>query len=182
MNSLTDDLETLGATLGGPQRRRDTFRSRLKVMQGMRHKLATINEPATALKLARRCLGESTVQHLLRVYGADLIPELTQAYTTIDTPLNIIATGMIDFSRQQASLGINVGGLGLRRLQDLATPAELAAELTARPKLAELSTALTIARLTTDDQLLNHLDHKSKRCKRTWRLGWTKRRDIIFPP
>ena len=36
-------------------------------------------------------------------------------------------------------MGARVGGLGLRCLKDLAPPAELAAKLTARPKIAELS-------------------------------------------
>ena len=46
----------------------------------------------------------------------------------------------------------------MRRLRDLATPAELAAKRTARPKIAELSTALSTAGLTTDNLLLEHLD------------------------
>ena len=37
---------------------------------------------------------------------------------------------------------------------------ELAAKLTARPKQAELSAALTTAGLTIDDRLLKHLDAK----------------------
>ena len=47
---------------------------------------------------------------------------------------------------------------GSRRLKDIATPAAVAAKLNARPKTAELSAALTTAGLTTDDQLLKHLD------------------------
>ena len=43
---------------------------------------------------------------------------------------------MTDLGGQSASLGIKIGGLGLRRLKDLAIPAELAAKRTACPKLA----------------------------------------------
>ena len=70
------------------------------------------------------------------MYGSDLIPELDQADSTIDTTLHTLATGMKDFSRWQVALGIRIGGLGLGRLQDIAAPAELAAKLTARPKIA----------------------------------------------
>ena len=47
-------------------------------------------------------------------------------------------------------MGIRIGGLGLGRLMDIAALAELAATLTARPKLAELSAALATAGLTSD--------------------------------
>ena len=99
----------------------------------MHHKLATLNEPAAKLKLAHHCLGESKVQHLLRMYGSDFIPELEPADSTIDATLNRIATGMTGFSRTQVAMGIRIGGLGPRTLQDIRTPAELAARLTARP-------------------------------------------------
>ena len=169
----TDDLNTLGATLGGAQRRRGTFRSRLKVMQGMRRKFATMHEPEVELKLARHGLGERKAQHLLRMYGAELLPELAQADTPIDATLNIIPTGMIDISGQQASLGIRITGLGLRRLKDLATPAELAAKLPAHPKIAEMPAALTTVGLTPDNQLLKHLDVQHIFSKMVWRLSWT---------
>ena len=105
LNTPHDELRTLGATLGGAHRRRNTFRSKLSVMKGMRHQMATINEPAVELKLARHCLGASKVQHLLRIYGSDLVPELTQVDATINTTLNRIATGISDTGRRQAALG-----------------------------------------------------------------------------
>ena len=55
-------------------------------------------------------------------------------------------------------MGVRAGGLGLRHLKDMALPAELAANLPARPNIAELSVALTTAGLTTYDLLLTHLD------------------------
>ena len=61
LNTPLDPLKTLGATLGGC----DDCSKRLKVMQAMHHKLATLNDPAVELKLAKHCLGESKVQHLL---------------------------------------------------------------------------------------------------------------------
>ena len=45
-------------------------------------------------------------------------------------------------------------------MKDFATTAELAAKLIARPEIAEMSTALTVAGLTPDNQLLKHLDVK----------------------
>ena len=69
LNTPTDHLKTLGATLGGTQHRIDDFTRRLKVMQAMHHKLTTLNNPVVEHKLAKRCLGESKIQHLLRVYG-----------------------------------------------------------------------------------------------------------------
>ena len=58
---------------------------------------------------------------------------------TTDTALNRQASGITDFGRKQAALGVRVGGLGPRRLKDIATPVELAAKLTARPKNANVS-------------------------------------------
>ncbi|MFM7987803.1 MAG: hypothetical protein ACKPKO_51675, partial [Candidatus Fonsibacter sp.] len=109
----------------------------------MHHKLATINDPAVELKLAKHCLGESKVQHLLRMYGSQLTPSLTNADHTIDSTITRIATGITETGRQQATLGLHIGGLGLRRLADIATSAELAAKLTSRPKIQEICQALT---------------------------------------
>ena len=123
----------------------------------MHHKLSTLNDPAVELKLAKYCLGESKVQHLLRMYGTDLRPTLVDADRTIDMTLNRIATGITETGRHQAALGIHIGGLGLRRLHDIAVPAELAAKLTALPKVRELCNALSTAGLTEPGLLLNHL-------------------------
>ncbi|MFM7987187.1 MAG: hypothetical protein ACKPKO_48535, partial [Candidatus Fonsibacter sp.] len=80
LNVPTDRLKTLGATLGGRDNRVSEFRKkRLKVMQAMHHKLTTLNDPAVELKLTRHCLGESKVQHLLRMYGSQLHEALRNA-------------------------------------------------------------------------------------------------------
>ena len=54
---------------------------------------------------------------------------------TIDMTLSRIAAGLTDTGRQQAALGLHIGGLGLRHIKDMAMPAELAAKLTAKPKV-----------------------------------------------
>ena len=74
--------------------------------------------------------------------------------------LTRIATGLTDTGRQQAALGLHIGGLGLRHIKDIAAPAELAAKLTARPKVTEICTALSTAGLTPPGQLTAHLDSK----------------------
>ena len=81
-------------------------------MQALHHKLAIINGPAAELKIAKQCLGESKVQHYLRMYGADLLDTLDDADHAIDITLNRIATGLNDFGRRQAMLGIRAGGVG----------------------------------------------------------------------
>ena len=73
LHTPTDELRSLGATIGGKEHRRKPFKARLRATQAMRHKLATINHPAVELKLAKHCLGESDMQHFLRMCGADLI-------------------------------------------------------------------------------------------------------------
>ncbi|MFM7986793.1 MAG: hypothetical protein ACKPKO_46515, partial [Candidatus Fonsibacter sp.] len=60
-------------------------------------------------------------------------------------------------------MGPQIIGLGLRRIQDIATPAELAAKLTARPKITELCQAFTQAGLTPPNRLTHHLDTKIAR-------------------
>ena len=126
----------------------------------MHHKLTTLNDPAVELKLAKHCLGESKVQHLLRLYGDELHPTLPTADKTIDMTRTRIATGLTDTGRQQAALGLHIGGLGLRHIKDIAIPAELAAKLTARPKVKEICTALSMAGLTPEGQLTAHLDSR----------------------
>ena len=74
--------------------------------------------------------------------------------------LTRIATGITDTGRQQAALGLHIGGLGLRHIKDIAVPAEPAAKLTARPKIKELRKDLTTAGLMTEGQLTQHLDQK----------------------
>ena len=138
------------------------FTKRLKVTQAMHHKLTTLNDPAVDLKLAKHCLGESKAQHLLRLYGQELHPTLPTADKTIDMTLTRIATGLTDTGRQQAALGLHIGGIGLRRFKDVAILAELAAKLTARPKVKEICTSLTMAGLTPEGQLTTHLDTKNE--------------------
>ena len=65
------------------------------------------------LKFAKRGLGESKAQHFLRLYGAGLLGALQTADQTIDTTLGSIATGITDFGRKQAALGVRVGGMGV---------------------------------------------------------------------
>ena len=74
--------------------------------------------------------------------------------------LTRIATGLTDTGRQQAALGLHIGGLGLRHLKDISILAELAAKLTARPKVKEICTALSTAGLAPQGQLTAHLDSK----------------------
>ena len=59
-----------------------------------------------------------------------------------------IATGLIDTGRQQAALGLHNGRLGLSDIKDIAFPVEVAAKLTAKPKVREICKAFTTAGLT----------------------------------
>ncbi|MFM7989999.1 MAG: hypothetical protein ACKPKO_62860, partial [Candidatus Fonsibacter sp.] len=101
------------------------------------------------------------------MYGSQLQPALDNANHTIDTTLNRIATGINDNGRQQVALGLNAGGLGLRRMNDIAVPAELAAKLTARPKIKEICQALTTAGIMPESHLLDHLDNKIAELQQT---------------
>eukprot|EP00973_Karenia_brevis_P056088 7800565-Karenia_brevis.AAC.1 len=78
------------------------------------------------------------MQHILRCYGEELGQELAHtADDTISATLSRIAAGMMQAGRQQAALGVKVGGLGLRRIQDIAVAASLAFKVMARPKVEE---------------------------------------------
>ena len=110
-------------------------------MQAMHHQLATLSGPAVKHKLAKHCLGESKVQHDLRKYGSDLIATLNNADRTMGTTLNRIATQLTETMRSQTSVGVILGGVGLRPLNLMAVPTKLAAKLTTKPKLAELATS-----------------------------------------
>ena len=130
----------------------------MRAMQATHHKLATITDPVVKLNLAKHCLGEGKVQHCLRMYGADLIDAANDADRTMFTVLNRIATGLTEFGRKQATLGTKLGGMRLRQLRHLALPAELAAKLTARPRLVELSDARTTAGVAANNLITQHLD------------------------
>ena len=55
LNTPTDELRSLSATIGGKEHRRKTFKARLRAMHVMHHKLATINDPVVKLQLAKHC-------------------------------------------------------------------------------------------------------------------------------
>ena len=61
LNNPIDSLRTVGATLGGPEARRDTFKARLRALQAVYHTLATLSNPAIKLKLATHCICASEV-------------------------------------------------------------------------------------------------------------------------
>jgi hypothetical protein len=56
---ITDQLKTVGVILGGQVRRANAFNAKLRVMQAMHSKLASLNGPAVKLKLAKHCIGKS---------------------------------------------------------------------------------------------------------------------------
>ena len=64
--------------------------------------------------------------------------------------------GMDDLSDEQAKLGVNAGGLGIRAARDVALPAVLASKIMAEPKVEFMLQQLRIAGLITDDRLLTH--------------------------
>ena len=53
LNKATDQLPSLGATLGGKDHRCSTFEARLRVLPTIRHKLAIPSDPAVEQKLAK---------------------------------------------------------------------------------------------------------------------------------
>ena len=72
-----------------------------RAVQARRHKLATLNDPAVELKLAKHCFGESEVQHYRRMYGSDLLDTLHKADRAIT-----------DIGQKQGALGTRFGGMG----------------------------------------------------------------------
>ena len=91
------------------------------------------------------------------MYGQEIEPTLQNADRTIDMTLTRIATGPTDSGRQQAASGTHIGGLGRRHIKDIAIPAELAAKLTAKPKVKEVCEALSTVGLMSTLHLTTHL-------------------------
>ena len=91
------------------------------------------------------------------MYGSELITALQYVDRTVDMTFTRIATGLTDLGRQQAALGIHIGGLVLRHIKDIAVPVELAANSTALPKVHEICQALSTAGLTEPGLLSTHL-------------------------
>ena len=92
------------------------------------------------------------------MYGQELDNSLQQEYADKTTDITRVANGLTETGRQQAALGMHIGGLGLRHIKDIAIPAALAAKITARPKVIEICNALSTAGIIERGRLTQHLD------------------------
>ena len=130
----------LGTSVGDANARVQQFERQVDKVNEVYGLIGGLLDPAVELALGRVCAGVGKVAHLLRTAGTDL-PDKACAYFDnaqgefIDRTL---AGDLGDSAHQQAGLGVQAGGLGMRRAVDLRCIAATASRVEARPFVAKL--------------------------------------------
>ena len=150
--------------MGGVQARAADFRTKASITQKMHDKVRRIGGSGAELALSEACLGVAKVAHLLRACGDELFEEAAALWSfdrVQKGTLDRLVPGCDAEARLQASLGLRVGGLGMRRARDVALPAVIASRAVARPKVQQLDAELAKAGLLPAGRLLAEHDAAS---------------------
>ena len=151
------DNMCLGVALGGAGNRQKQFEKKCQLIKELHQRLDKVGDTAAELSLLAKCGGVCKVTHLLRAAGDEMMPHTSLLKKFDDIQLGTLHRlfgGMDDLSDEQAKLGVNAGGLGIRAARDVALPAVLASKIMAEPKVEFMLQQLRIAGLITDDRLL----------------------------
>ena len=125
----------LGATIGHDD---DVTHDALAIcgkVRRLRERIGDINHPGTELVLTRRCCDVAKLQYWLRCYGDTLADNVASSFDRdLRTGVEHTLGGAVpDSSWWQSTLGVKVGGLGLRAAADIALPAFIGSRIAARP-------------------------------------------------
>ena len=128
-------VEVLGTVLGIRQDRDDAFAARLTKLQALREDLADVESAGVELLLGRLCANTTKFTHLLRAYGTLLGKDLLDRFDDLTAQFieRVLGGDLHEKAIEQATLGMNFGGLGFRKAELLAAPAHLASLIEARP-------------------------------------------------
>ena len=135
-------IEVLGTVIGSQKDRDSAFAARQCKLQALREDLADIEDAGIELLLGRLCANTTKVSHLLRAHGCHLSQQLLEKFDDLTATFvgRVLGGDLHDKAIEQASLGLNFGGLGFRKAENLAAPSHLASLIEARPCVAHLIT------------------------------------------
>ena len=133
-------IEVLGTTIGSQKDSDDAFGERLNKLQALMEDLADIEDAGIELLLCRLCANTTKVSHLLRAHGCLISQQLLGKFDDLTATFvgRVLGGDLHDKAMEQASLGLNYGGLGFRKAEILAAPSQLALLIQARPCVAHL--------------------------------------------
>ena len=111
-------------------------------LQALREDLADIEDAGIELLLGRLCASTTKVSHLLRAHGCYFSQQLLEKFDDLTATFvgRVLGGDLHEKAIEQASLGLNFGGLGFRKAEKLAAPSHLASLIEARPCVAHLIT------------------------------------------
>ena len=147
---------TLGVVTGPATAVADQLLQKTKVVQAMHERVQLCQDAQTEFVLARQSLGVSRVNHILRVHGhaAVVSSSAGQAFDEVtQASLERLFPGVTQEGHEQSSLCMNQGGLGWRKILDVARPAHLGALVASGPRLKSMIQAAGVAGLLPVDRL-----------------------------
>eukprot|EP00973_Karenia_brevis_P002171 293267-Karenia_brevis.AAC.1 len=133
---------TLGSETGSAPAMVSQFLEKTKVVQGMLRRIPWVQDSQAELVLQRACLGVSKVNHLLRANGVELAQDRSSLrnFDAGQTDgLRRLLPGLREPGAKQATLSMQLGGLGMPSVERLAPAAALASLVTALPKVREMA-------------------------------------------
>ena len=135
------------------------FRRAIALAGELHSALAQVGHAGCELILLRKCADACKVIHLLRAAGPSIDPAILDEHDAqLARSLQRCLGPLDSMALDQASLGVDEGGLGLRRAANLALPAFLASRAESRWIVELLSTALADFGLLPEG-VLQHFDN-----------------------
>ena len=165
---------TLGVVTGEPEAVEEQLRQKVEVVKAMQTKVAICQDVQTEHVLNRDSLGIGRVNHILRVHGDMMLRHDTTLGGFDDArgeALDRLFPGLTPESKDQASLSESYGGLGWRRVSDIARPANLAALLQTSPLVRGMAAAAVRAGLLPAGQLEAQLESTIQRVESAYLSG-----------
>ena len=163
-SAVTDGRVTLGVAVGSRQFIADQLLSKADVIRAIHERVPLCHEPQTEFALFRVSLGDSRVNHILRVHGRKILEEQSAAvvYDEIGhrSPERLFP-GLTEDSMTQATLSASQSGIGFKRARDIAAPAHLGALIVAKPRMRGMIRDAVLAGLLPEQVLKTPAPHTS---------------------
>ena len=166
-------MKVLGTFVGGaPDAANEGLRRALLKVNKSRAGVATVDDPASELVLARKCVDAAKVGYQLRCNGDRLSSDLLREF---DDGLRgaveeTLGRGVEDDSWVQATLAVPAGGLGLREASALTLPAFIASRVAARAPVTLMAAHAEKAGVCSQTILMQHYDERTTAAVDNWLL------------
>ena len=124
---VSDGVELLGAPIFGSDQYYEDFTAALfNKVKNLQDLLPDLEDPQVELQLLRHCLSCCKVIHVLRTVPPHKLHNLSLFDDQLRNSLSrVVRTSLSDISRQQATLPLRLGGLGIRQASDICYAAYL---------------------------------------------------------